>query len=179
MFDEALSPQQLQVIDALSEGMNSTDAAALAGVHRNTIANWRRNSLFFREALADAQYDRALLFRDKAEELLDLAFATLDNILSDPKAPSSVRLKAALFIIERATTPPPMKKPVPLDIEEIHVSRQETVPQVHKEAQSAPPAPVQTIRREGPKVGRNDACPCGSGQKYKRCCLNKPKAQAA
>lgn len=26
-----------------------------------------------------------------------------------------------------------------------------------------------TVRREGPKVGRNDACPCGSGKKYKKC----------
>lgn len=25
------------------------------------------------------------------------------------------------------------------------------------------------------KVGRNDPCPCGSGKKYKQCCLNKPK----
>jgi uncharacterized protein len=25
-------------------------------------------------------------------------------------------------------------------------------------------------RREAPKVGRNDPCPCGSGQKYKKCC---------
>jgi len=25
------------------------------------------------------------------------------------------------------------------------------------------------IRREGPKVGRNDPCPCGSGKKYKKC----------
>lgn len=24
--------------------------------------------------------------------------------------------------------------------------------------------------REGPKVGRNDPCPCGSGKKYKKCC---------
>ena len=24
--------------------------------------------------------------------------------------------------------------------------------------------------REGPKVGRNDPCPCGSGRKYKKCC---------
>jgi hypothetical protein len=24
--------------------------------------------------------------------------------------------------------------------------------------------------RKGPKVGRNDACPCGSGKKYKKCC---------
>jgi preprotein translocase subunit SecA len=27
-----------------------------------------------------------------------------------------------------------------------------------------------TIRREAPKVGRNDPCPCGSGKKYKHCC---------
>jgi SEC-C motif-containing protein len=26
------------------------------------------------------------------------------------------------------------------------------------------------VRRETPKVGRNDPCPCGSGKKFKRCC---------
>lgn len=26
------------------------------------------------------------------------------------------------------------------------------------------------IRRESPKIGRNDSCPCGSGKKYKKCC---------
>jgi uncharacterized protein len=31
-------------------------------------------------------------------------------------------------------------------------------------------AAVQTIRRDEPKVGRNDDCPCGSGKKYKKCC---------
>jgi len=25
------------------------------------------------------------------------------------------------------------------------------------------------------KVGRNDTCPCGSGEKYKKCCLNNPQ----
>ena len=29
--------------------------------------------------------------------------------------------------------------------------------------------PKVTIRRETPKVGRNDPCPCGSGKKYKQC----------
>ncbi|HEV7844204.1 MAG TPA: SEC-C metal-binding domain-containing protein, partial [Pyrinomonadaceae bacterium] len=29
---------------------------------------------------------------------------------------------------------------------------------------------VRTITRDQPKVGRNDACPCGSGKKYKKCC---------
>ena len=28
---------------------------------------------------------------------------------------------------------------------------------------------VKTVRREEPKVGRNDPCPCGSGKKYKNC----------
>ena len=28
----------------------------------------------------------------------------------------------------------------------------------------------QTVRRDTPKVGRNDPCPCGSGKKYKHCC---------
>jgi len=28
---------------------------------------------------------------------------------------------------------------------------------------------IKTVRREEPKVGRNDPCPCGSGKKYKKC----------
>ena len=28
---------------------------------------------------------------------------------------------------------------------------------------------TETVVREGPKVGRNDPCPCGSGRKYKKC----------
>lgn len=29
---------------------------------------------------------------------------------------------------------------------------------------------TSTLRREEPKVGRNDPCPCGSGKKFKQCC---------
>ncbi len=31
--------------------------------------------------------------------------------------------------------------------------------------------------REAPKIGRNEPCPCGSGKKYKKCCLNKAHQQ--
>ena len=41
---------------------------------------------------------------------------------------------------------------------------------MEKEAQSDVEAGQQPIQRTGPKVGRNDACPCGSGKKYKQCC---------
>ena len=44
-------------------------------------------------------------------------------------------------------------------------------------AEPAPSAPAEqeivlpsvTIRRETPKVGRNEPCPCGSGKKFKAC----------
>ena len=29
--------------------------------------------------------------------------------------------------------------------------------------------------REYPKIGRNDPCPCGSGKKFKNCCMNSGK----
>jgi len=37
----------------------------------------------------------------------------------------------------------------------------------------------QTVRHANPKVGRNDPCPCGSGKKYKKCCLLSGDASAA
>ena len=36
-------------------------------------------------------------------------------------------------------------------------------------AGNRPQGPVGPIRNEGPKIGRNDPCPCGSGKKYKNC----------
>jgi len=36
-------------------------------------------------------------------------------------------------------------------------------------AGSGDQTPVQQVKREGSKVGRNDPCPCGSGKKFKKC----------
>jgi uncharacterized protein YchJ len=176
MTDYGLTSQQFTVICALSNGATAAGAAEQAGVHRNTIANWRRNTLPFQYALAHAQYDRALLFREKSEALADLA------------------------ILQIVSTPPEPKKQVTLEIEKIKVV-DNPEPQVldhqrnlHNDAQSEPasevtagasaatPQPVHNsaqapIRREHPKIGRNEVCPCGSGKKYKRCCVDSPLAQ--
>ncbi|WP_261395402.1 YecA family protein [Membranihabitans marinus] len=42
------------------------------------------------------------------------------------------------------------------------------LPGVHSPLQSS-----QTVIHTSKKVGRNDPCPCGSGKKYKKCCLRK------
>jgi preprotein translocase subunit SecA len=36
-------------------------------------------------------------------------------------------------------------------------------------AESAPQEPVRPFKRDLAKVGRDDDCPCGSGQKNKKC----------
>ncbi len=42
----------------------------------------------------------------------------------------------------------------------------------HWLARRPPASPLsQPARRAEPRVGRNDPCPCGSGKKYKKCCL--------
>jgi preprotein translocase subunit SecA len=43
---------------------------------------------------------------------------------------------------------------------------------INVEAQRAP----QPARTTGARVGRNDPCPCGSGKKYKHCCMRKDQA---
>lgn len=43
--------------------------------------------------------------------------------------------------------------------------------------QPAAPQAVQT-RYPGPKVGRNERCPCGSGKKFKKCCGAQPAIEA-
>ena len=56
------------------------------------------------------------------------------------------------------------------DLSKIRTNRTEEV--ARKAAAAAgrrPETVVETVRREEPKVGRNDPCPCGSGKKYKQC----------
>jgi len=51
--------------------------------------------------------------------------------------------------------------PVPEDI-----ARERAEAERHREIQEA-------MRNRGPRIGRNQPCPCGSGKKYKRCCGRK------
>jgi len=57
------------------------------------------------------------------------------------------------------------------DLSKIRTNRSEDV--ARKVAAAAagrrPETVIETVRREEPKVGRNDPCPCGSGKKYKQC----------
>lgn len=52
-------------------------------------------------------------------------------------------------------------------VKSAHEVKQEYQDEDVEDSEANKPAPV---RRDAPKVGRNDMCPCGSGKKYKNCC---------
>jgi SEC-C motif len=49
-------------------------------------------------------------------------------------------------------------------------SSTEATPAAFRSGFTRAPWPEPFVR-DGPKVGRNDPCPCGSGKKYEKCCL--------
>ena len=65
------------------------------------------------------------------------------------------------------------------DVDAMEAKRREQAAEAEKkfkeeaEAKSKEAKANQTFIREGVKVGRNDPCPCGSGKKYKKCCMIK------
>ncbi len=70
---------------------------------------------------------------------------------------------------------PRMSQPAP-------ASRKERRAVVARGGSLVPGAPVAepvTVKREGPKLGRNDPCHCGSGKKYKSCHYNDDRALEA
>lgn len=184
-----LTPVQEQVIAAIASGATINAAAQAASIHRNTIAYWRRTSLRFRETLAHAQYDKAVFIREEAESYVADAFAAVHAILTNPNASDTARLNAAKFIIEKASTPPPPEAGVVYRFESIAMSvgtqgKEEIVPSPAQasespQAQHVPEIVNSPAQSPAHKVGRNELCPCGSGVKFKRCCLGKPQFAAA
>ncbi len=55
------------------------------------------------------------------------------------------------------------------------VKREKVAKETGTTAANQPASKPQPIRNKDKKVGPNDPCPCGSGKKYKKCCMQKDK----
>jgi preprotein translocase subunit SecA len=79
--------------------------------------------------------------------------------------------------VARRATPITMNNPAAESRSPFGGARAPAPPPGGTAAPGQPPRPartggddvIKTVRREEPKVGRNDPCPCGSGKKYKKC----------
>src|SRR5262245_49729200 len=108
-----LKPQMEQVLSLLSNGSTITEAADAIGVHRNTIMNWRRTSAVFQRRWHTMQYEQAMHWREQIQTLAPTALETLRQILEDPKASPSVRLRAALAVVKDLAAPAPAQPEFP------------------------------------------------------------------
>jgi transposase-like protein len=170
----SLSPAQAQVALSLASGASVTHAAQSAGVGRTTVYEWRKHNPDFSSAIDQAKAEYAATLRDQLRDLSVKALSTLEALLDDPKTPASVRLKAALAVLNRPRFPKqawnlPEKIGSSQAMDEVVRTEPNT-----SEEENEFLAPLPSRRFD--KVGRNEPRPCGSGQKYKKCCLNLPSA---
>jgi len=189
-----LTAAQQNVLNHLAAGKSIAETADLCGVHRNTIANWRRDIPAFTAQLDQAVRERAFLF----QELVPQAIEVVRTILHNEAVSPSIRLRAALAVLKMAPQPQPqhtaepevepeiqpqpdpesqpeqpiraaLQESLSAKIREIQAQHVEIQEKMHKFAQP----PVQQPIRRPAEPGRNSRCPCNSGLKYKRCCANK------
>ncbi|MCC6367014.1 MAG: SEC-C domain-containing protein, partial [Bryobacterales bacterium] len=162
--------------------------------------------------------------RDRIRDLSAKAINTLDSLLDDPSVHASVRLKAALAVLNRPHFPDqgwhlpekinqPGKEEALENLAQLEFSHRQVryaqgvldhiveAERAGFEARSEPAGPSESEEtpptgrerfgtqpntseqetqpvRSTPRPGRNEPCPCGSGLKFKRCCLNKPHPAA-
>ena len=58
----------------------------------------------------------------------------------------------------------------PLKRHKLAIEMEAAIPEIRRFWLPHRKSAVTQVRREAPKAGRNDPCPCGSGKKYKKCC---------
>jgi uncharacterized protein len=58
----------------------------------------------------------------------------------------------------------------PVKRHKVAIEMEAAVPEIYKFWKPRRQSAVAQVQRTEPKVGRNDACPCGSGKKFKKCC---------
>jgi transposase-like protein len=168
-----LSPVQAQVVAVLAQGRTVTDAAREAGVHRNTIHNWMQNEPEFKIAIEEAQGEYLAVLRDGMRDLAARAIETLRSLLDDPKTPPAVRLRTALAILERPHFPDPgwhLPERIQPTREQLVIDQITEIKKDHHVMRMTDALEASAKRKE---PARCAPCPCGSGIKYKRCCLGK------
>jgi hypothetical protein len=197
---DGLTPAQVQVASALASGASISKAAALTQTGRTTIYTWIKTVPKFAAVVEALTIESTQTLRDKLHDFSAEAIDTVGAMMSHERASCSVRLRAALAILNRPTYPEkgwalPFPVGTPSEVHnrqvlnDLEADRRAMVieSQISKMvveaaiAEAAAPSPAEqngTVRNTSeqetepaaPAIPRSAPCPCGSGEKYKRCC---------
>jgi preprotein translocase subunit SecA len=158
------------------------DANALKGLERYIILNaidrlWQEH-LYAMDGLREAVYLRAFAQKDPLVEYKNEAFAMFTELMDRIKSEvlhnlfrSTTNLQAFEQLL--ATLPQNLLHDMLGGQAGPSVSSTDRPVGVRSQPRDSSldmPKLELPIRREGPRVGRNEPCPCGSGKKFKNCC---------
>jgi len=132
--------EQLYEMDQLKEGIG---LRAYAG--KDPLIEYKREGFELFETMTGVIHDEVVEFLFKVQ--------VVDNSNLGRKRQTDNLMESRPVFVMNAP-----QKPDALEEREIYTNSPDE------------PVKVETYRREKPKVGRNDPCPCGSGKKYKKCC---------
>jgi len=170
----------LQVIkDAYNRKAAMEHAEALRGLERFVILNavdrlWQEH-LYAMDGLREAVYLRAFAQKDPLVEYKNEAFAMFGELMDNIKLEVLNNLFRSTTNLQAFET---LLRSLPQNLIQADIpglsSRPEppvaAAPLVENNEEPPVPKIELPIRRELPKVGRNEPCPCGSGKKFKNCC---------
>ncbi|MDY0006830.1 MAG: preprotein translocase subunit SecA, partial [Spongiibacteraceae bacterium] len=140
----------LQVLDTLWKDHLATMDHLRHGIHLRAYAQKNPKQEYKREAFA--------LFERMLESLKHEVVRFLSHV--------QIRRQDEIEALERQRREAEARKQMEFQHAETSALQGERAPE---SAAGAGAEPVQPFVRDGRKVGRNEPCPCGSGQKFKHC----------
>ena len=169
LVDDDILKRLLDAADqAYAEKVARVDAAAWSGFERNIMlqsldTHWREH-LSALDHLRQGIHLRGYAQKNPKQEYKREAFELFEGLLQVVRGEVSKLLLTVEVRseeqLEEAEAPPQLENV------QYHHSDYDEALGVGAEAKATVQQPVE---RTLPKVGRNDACPCGSGKKYKHC----------
>ena len=166
--------------DAYGKKAAMEHAEALKGLERYIILNavdrlWQEH-LYAMDGLREAVYLRAFAQKDPLVEYKNEAFSMFAELMDSIKLEvlsNLFRSTTNLQAFENLLRSLPQNL-IQADFPGAAPEGSRPAPQAdipgEPEGAPAPPKIELPMKRELPKVGRNDPCPCGSGKKFKSCC---------
>ncbi len=152
------------------------DLTAVKGLERYIMLNavdrlWQEH-LYALDGLREAVYLRAFGQKDPLVEYKNDAYAMFVELMDNIKLEvlsnlfrSTTNLQTFEMLL--ASMPQYLLRMDPAEAAAISTAQSSSTTPSEPASEQRIELP---IRREVPKVGRNDPCPCGSGKKYKSCC---------
>ena len=150
------------LLEQYDKKISQFDAALSQEIERHIVLEvldifWRRHLLnmdHLREGIGLRGYGQ----KNPKLEYKREGFAMFNDMMDSIYTESIKRLFSVQVVTEEA-------------VEKFEKKEQKKEAEVQKNTTA--PVEKEPTKRTTPKIGRNDDCPCGSGKKFKRCCMGK------